>query len=249
MEMWRWALTQQSRYRLEDVFPLMRYVNLARREDRRTGVECQFAKQGMAVERMPAVNGQWVRNLRGHLGPGQYGCSLSHRMILRGAEQQKAGAVLIFEDDVVLHPSFRRLAEALALPEDWEVFYFGCQHRLEPVPVSPGVVRVTKALSTHAFTVRGSSLRLVREALDMADAEGKRRECDSLLADLHARIPVYAAFPNLAWQSANHSDIRNQVIRSYRDEDGEQSWNRSVLENPRRQMAEMIRPFTDAPLL
>jgi hypothetical protein len=131
---------------LEESFPLRLYINLGRREDRRAEAEYQFALQDLEVERLPAADGRWVTKTRGHGPPNKYACRLSHRLALRTARQRGAPAVLIFEDDVILHPQFRRIAEALPPPADWGVLFFGCTHVEAPQAVAPGWVRAKHIL-------------------------------------------------------------------------------------------------------
>ena len=218
---WEWLNGAPRLRRLEVTFPLRCYLNLARREDRRAEAECQFARQGLTVERVPAANGRLARNVRGYASAGAYGCALSHRLLMRRAVQERAGAVLVFEDDVILDPDFRRLAEALPLPEDWGILYFGCQHIAPPVPVSAGVLRVTRANCTHAYAVRGIHAPRVREMMAQRKTAGPRQPCDVQLAYLADEVPTYAVWPNLAWQATAMSDISGGIRTIYR-EDGSQ---------------------------
>lgn len=147
--------------------------------------------------------------VRGYESAGRYALALTQRLAIRRAWLQGAEAVLIFEDDVVLHPNFLALVEALELPDDWGLFYFGCAHDLEPEPAAPGIVRLTHAADTHAFAVRAPYYRRVIEALD---AHGKPRPAhplasDRFLAALQGEIASYACFPNLAWQAEEKSDL------------------------------------------
>src|SRR5687767_7266856 len=85
---WHWLDGAPLLRKLEDAFPLRCYLNLARREDRRTEAEYQFAQQGLAVERMAAVNGRTARSMRGYATAGAYGCAMSHRLLLRRAKME-----------------------------------------------------------------------------------------------------------------------------------------------------------------
>jgi hypothetical protein len=131
--------------------------------------------------------------------------------------------LLVLEDDAVFHPEFRERVAALSLPDDWQIFYFGCQHLETPAPVSPGLVRVKRALDTHAVAFRGSAYREVRKIM-----RGRRRGRgssdqfnDVLLAELHKKLPTYAAFPNLIWQALCASDLTGHTYSNY-DAEGRQ---------------------------
>ena len=148
--------------------------------------------------------------------------------------------MLVFEDDLVLHPQFRELAEALPLPEDWGIFYFGCKHFCEPVAVQPGIVRVTGAWCMHAYAVRREYLPMVlRELRGGHPSTGGRSACDVALTRLADRIPTYAAYPNLAWQGPGHSNIREHHRDSFTAE-GHQTWQPELLARANERMAEWL---------
>ncbi|EOD31420.1 hypothetical protein EMIHUDRAFT_232031 [Emiliania huxleyi CCMP1516] len=119
-------------------------INLPRHSKRLDAVRAQLRAQGVSWEKMPAVDGRALSKeelkanvtvLGRHLlTPGMIGCFLSHRGCWRRCVQS-GKPLIVFEDDAVLMPSFRRrLAAALAeLREDdeWDVLLlgaFGCVH-------------------------------------------------------------------------------------------------------------------------
>ncbi len=215
---------------IEETFPARYYINLSRREDRRFRMDLEFFKQGLDVRRQAAVNGRYVRHLRGYPSAGRAACAASQRMILRRAEQANAPAVLFFEDDAVFRPHFRERMRRLELPADWGIFYAGCIHVEKPEVVAPGLVRVKRALSTHAVAVRSAHYRTVRHKMGHATRSVRGAQaapemaCDVLLAELHATIPTYAAWPNLVWQQAGKSDIAGLSYEPF-DATGRQVWH------------------------
>lgn len=211
-------------------FPFKFLLNLTRRSDRRVRSEELFARQGWKVSRQPAVDGQLLKSAGGFHSPGQRAHALSTRMILRTAALAKAEAVFIFEDDVVFHPALRSRLSEIELPDDWGIFYLGCQHHERPEVVSRGLVRVTAPLDTHAWAVRADWFREVRRALAgrFWPSGGATPASDLLLAELARRIPAYAAYPNLAWQQEDQSDIAGNVYANY-DPDGSQRHARGCL--------------------
>ena len=216
----------------DDAFPLQFYINLNRRDDRRRTVLNMFLDHGMEhVERFPAIDARTVRHCRGHWSEGRYALSLTQKLCLREAKRRKASAVMIFEDDVVLHPEFLARFAALEIPEDWGMLYLGTQHTSEPEWVSPGVVRVAHGLDTHAFAVKAEYYDRVMRVLS---PQGKRvtrevKPSDWLLAALHREIPTYAAFPNLAWQGQEAvSDLMGKRNGTY-DVKGFQRCNREYI--------------------
>jgi Core-2/I-Branching enzyme len=208
---------------LDAVFPHKYLLNLARRQDRRERCEELFAAQGWSVRRHPAVDSRRLSWAHGFETPGKYAHALSTRMIVRRAMLAKAEAVLILEDDVVLHPFLaERLAE-IELPDDWGIFYLGCQHHQRPEVVAPGLVRVAAPLDTHAWGVRAKYFWELRRALrgKFWPRADRTPASDLLLAELTRRVPAYAAWPNLAWQQEEISDITGGVCGNY-DPDGTQ---------------------------
>lgn len=229
---------QPPRYRLEELFPLRFYINLARREDRRVEIGHHFEAQALKVERLAAADGRRARKTRGHGPPNKYACRLSHRMAVRAAKLRGSPAVMIFEDDAVLHPDFRRLAEALPPPEDWAVLFFGCTHVKTPEVVAPGWTRVTSVWGMQTYAVRHTVYDLVLRRLRAVGRPGALGT-DIEFSRLASEIPVYAIYPNLSWQDEGYSDLLNVHRRNYR-QDGSQNRFRSVLYPTNRAMKEAI---------
>ncbi len=202
---------------LADQFPQRFYMNLGPRDDRRSEVELTFFLHGLEVERMPAVKAAWVKDARGYSSTVRYACGITKALCVRQARLRGADAVLVFEDDLVLDDDFQRKVDALELPDDWGMFYFGCQHLERPQPVSAGLVRVGKALDTHAVAFRAPYFSQILKAL-RGTGKGKpvtKYASDVELSNLQKRIPTYAAFPNLAWQAVSPSDIQNRAYSNY----------------------------------
>lgn len=201
----------------EEIFPLRYYFNLGRREDRRAELEWNLDQVGLTVERFPAVDARFVRNSRGYPNKGRYALALTIRMAIRKAKQQKAKTLLLFEDDVIIHPNFLELMSQIELPTDWGIFYLGCQHVGQPTPYSEGVVRVTRALDAHAWAIHESAFNDVMHAMDSTryPEDHYAIASDQYVADLQDRIPTYSCFPNLAWQSCDESDLTGTVYSLY----------------------------------
>ncbi len=212
-------------------FPMCVCINLARRQDRRFEAWAGFEDAGLAVERFGAVDQRWVRDARGYESAGRYALALTDRLILREAERRRAPAVMLLEDDVVLHRDLAARLAGLEMPDDWGLFYLGCQHVRRPVPCGSGLVRVTGALDTQAFAVSARWYRRVREALrgTPRGAPGSTEASDQILLRLQSEIPTYAAWPNLAWQAVSPSDLLGVDYSNYHPT-GDQRANWHVLE-------------------
>lgn len=217
----------------DKTFPLIYCLNLAKRQDRRVRCEEIFEMHGLRVWRFPAVDAGRVKRLHGFENAGRYAHSISTRLIIRRAMQAKAPAVFIFEDDVVLAEDWRKRLAVFDLPEDWGMFYLGCQHQMRPQVVGPGLVRVRGALDTHAWGIRASHYRqALRVLAGRNDAQPSLLPpADLLLARQQQKddgFAAYAVFPNLAWQEEEHSDLVNGIFSNY-DSDGWQRPARNVI--------------------
>lgn len=205
---------------LNAVFPHRAFISLARRRDRRAWLQARMADAGVTAEWFRAVDAQALRRNKGFKGLPQRANSLSFRFLLRAASRRDSAALLVIEDDAVFHPKFRERVATLDLPDDWQIFYFGCQHLAPPKRVSDGLVRVSRALDTHAVAFRQSAYREVRKI--MRGRRSSREQCnDVLLSTLHEKLPTYAAFPNLIWQANGQSDIAGHIYTNY-DVEGRQ---------------------------
>ncbi len=216
-------LTNAALWSMEKIFPLRLCLNLEQRTDRRMQATEQFAKIAMEVEFFSAVDGRKKSQLT---DPGAYGCALSHILMLRKAWQSGAEAVLIFEDDVVIHKNLRLWVEAIELPVDWGMCYFGNQHMYPPSIEQRGLVRIHESQSTHAYAVRREWIPTVMKAM----REGLKtcRPCDLVLVELHQMVPTYGFYPNLAWQRQSYSNITGRTVRPF-ETDGVQRWQQDTI--------------------
>ncbi len=208
---------------LEETFGASFFLNLTRRQDRRFAVMDELDAAGISAERFPAVDGKRLGWAGGFGNAGYHALAITNRVVLRQASLRGASAVLMFEDDVVLHPRFQELVAQIELPEDWEMFFFGCKHVCPPDPAGPGLVRAAKAFDWHAVAFRERAYLKVRRAL--ARLPGSRPGLpsnDQRVAELQKEMPTYAAWPNLAWQRVNKSDLTKGIYSAYHP-DGRQA--------------------------
>jgi len=142
----RGSITEFVVMNFEKTFPERFWINLGRRADRRGEFEWMLGQTGMTAERFPAVDARFVGRMalgsrkeelvgvsplvRGYESAGRYALALSKRLAVGRARQRGAEAVLLLEDDCVLHPNLLGLLEMMELPEDWGILYLGCAHHL-----------------------------------------------------------------------------------------------------------------------
>jgi len=217
---------------IDQVFPLKFCFNLDRQEERRRLAAEQFRIHHLNVLRLPAIDGAELRKQHPFSSTADRACAAGIRIALRLATRRGASAVLLFEDDVVLHDDFRDRVDELDLPEDWGLFYFGCQHVTRPVAVSPGVVRITTAFDTHAVGLRIPVFARIHSLLSAqkADSTSPLPPCDVRIAELHSIIPTYAAFPNLAWQRDCSSHRTGMRYSNYSQRGEQLLWPEAVCE-------------------
>ena len=202
---------------LNAIFPLRAFISLDRRTDRRESLRLRMAGAGVDAEWFRAVDAKALRHPCGFKDTARRANSLSFRFLIRAAERRASPSLLVLEDDAVFHSEFQTRVAALALPDDWQIFYFGCLHLECPQPVSPGLVRVARALDTHAVAFRAGAYREVRKIIrGVRNGRGPSEQfSDVLLSMLHKRLPTYAAFPNLIWQALGQSDIAGRSYSNY----------------------------------
>lgn len=193
-------------------FPIF-CLNLARRPDRRLHAWQQFRREGLKVEKVVAPDAMPVTESRGWRNKGARACAAAHRLAWRAARRAGAEGVIVFEDDVVLGSGFGKRLEALVLPEDWAVLYFGCVFRTPPEVFEPGLLRVRgPTWDMHGYMIRASLSREISRELAGVSLrrrkEGARKNtaCDVILGEYHEKYPAYAVWPPMAWQVSGLSN-------------------------------------------
>jgi hypothetical protein len=192
---------------LDEAFPYRVCINLDRRPDRWRRVRRRFARHGLApVVRVPAVDGAGLTPPPGWEDPaGAYGCLLSHLAVVRAAQRRGAPSVLIFEDDAAFPADFSQRFEAhlAELPDDWDMLHLGGLHEHDPVPVAPGVARLTSTYSTFAYAIRDTAydafLAVNGDALAPVDYNNR---------ELQKELACYGFVPNLVWVDSDYSDAQ-----------------------------------------
>lgn len=89
-------------------------INLARATARWAHIRSQLEALHLAFERLEAVEGSTLEPMPPDwpISPGERGCFASHRNAWLRIAGGDAAWGIVLEDDMVLHPSFRRVAEA-----------------------------------------------------------------------------------------------------------------------------------------
>ncbi|ACO33284.1 glycosyltransferase family 25 protein [Acidobacterium capsulatum] len=187
-------------------------INLDRRPDRWQAVQQKFTEHRISnVERLSAVDARTavIPDHLSHLRPQDYACTMSHLAAVKQAKREGCENVLIFEDDVTLDPALNDLFPGYMaeLPEDWHMFFLGCYHLVEPIAVSPHIVRGVEALTAHAYCVRAT---LFDEFIALN--ENPPAIVDRNNTILQRRFHCYCFQPNLAGQEQGYSDVMEEVM-------------------------------------
>lgn len=212
------TLAEPAQLDLAARFPHRICINLARRTDRWAKAQVQFQQHQLEVARWNAVDGATIQIPPDwSYSPGAYGCTASHLEAVREAKARKYESLLIFEDDVELHPELRSLfPEFMAqVPSDWDAIYFGGIHRLQPAAAAPNVVRLVETNSTYAYALR-------RTMFDpfLSINERSHAPVDETAKTLQKEFNFYCFWPHLAWVSRDFSDILGAEVNHWWLRDG-----------------------------
>lgn len=222
-------------------------INMKHRKDRWDTLMETMREIGVEhkVVRIEAVNG---RDLEGYqkkpwftdttseevarMKAGQAGCTLSHRKAVTYAKSKNLGQYLVLEDDarfddLLTGREGELIAEVIARPETWDLFYLGFYQRLnvhhtvkcEQIGGREFEIRRMRGpLLTHAFLVNST----VYDAM-LADMPTEANvwgwiaywgSVDSWIYNKFGRnreVKVWGTMPRLVNQAADFSDISGRV--------------------------------------
>lgn len=184
---------------LNEKFNSVYYINLDARVDRKTHIEKQLSDNGIVAERFNAVDA------KAEMISGVQACQLSHKKAIK----QSTGNVFIFEDDAVISKFYKdEIGQILeSLSTDWDMFFLGANHRSLPINIKGHLAKAKEPYCTHAY---GISKKFKPILLDWIEQNGNA--IDALYAWLteSGQCKSYCAYPILAWQMPNHSNIEGR---------------------------------------
>lgn len=186
---------------LNDTFQTILYINLDARVDRKEHIEKQLSDNGISFERLPAIDA------KAKMVSGVIACQMSHKKAI----EQSEGNVFIFEDDAVLSKFYQaEISQILSdLPSDWDIFFLGANHRSKPIPFKGNLHQAKEPYCTHAYGVSEKFKPILLKWI-----EQNTNAIDALYAWLteSGQCWSYCAFPILAWQMPNHSNIEGREM-------------------------------------
>ena len=151
---------------------------------------------------------------------GAWGCLRSHVRVWEDVMSAGLDSVLIFEDDAVFGPDFATDVEAFLaeVPDDWGQIYLGGQHlafdKYPPIGLSPRVIRGTNVNRTHAYAIRGETMRAAYDLMCGQWHAERIQEfhIDHRLGMLHAEHKAYCPRRWLVGQCVGASDVWGQLM-------------------------------------
>ena len=222
-------------------------INLAHRTDRWEQVQAELAKVGYeSYERLDAYGVQnlpperYTSSISAFEMTGWFGNKFSHYRAIELAKERGWDAVMVFEDDVVLHPEFNTyVTEAIEqlASRQWDWLQFGGNHkhftgwmpRISHVdgmpylfvkeglhPVTPRLARIDTMLTAHAYIVKSAVYDFI-----LSHAITSELSIDTFYAyEVHPRFRCYCVTPCVANQSPGVNDIGG-CYSDYRDSIGD----------------------------
>jgi hypothetical protein len=179
------------------IFQKAYFINLDSRPDRKQHIEAELSRVGIDAERISAVSGYKSAVTESHL-----------LTLIQALKHQKN--TLILEDDCVFGKYFNQ--EKFNLPYDWDIFYFGANHKIQPKQFSGNLGKAIKPLTAHSYVVKASSLLKVINVILAEIQSGKIIDEIYSEAIESGSIVAYCAMPNLTWQLPNHSDLEGRFM-------------------------------------
>ena len=194
-------------------------INLEHRADRRKEISKQLALINLNFDSPNVDLFKAIRpsDASGFESVGARGCFLSHLGVLRQA--MSLGNVLVLEDDLDFVLGIDALLQdALAeLPENWGMFYGGCE--IDLVPCGTPITLVPPAVSlrnAHFVAFNGPVIAPLVEYLEAillrppGHIDGGPMHVDGAYSRFradHPEILVFAAIPELGYQRSSRTDI------------------------------------------
>jgi hypothetical protein len=200
-----------------DVTDTIFVINLESRVDRRIAMQKQLERIGWRARFFPAVRPE---NAAGFPSIGARGCFMSHLAVLKTAQDENAGQVVIVEDDVDFVPDFAeqwRSSVAELETKKWSIFYPG--HIIESLPLGLSCIPPNKGIRcTHFMVINGPAIAKFIGGLETILSRpaghpmGGPMHVDGAYSTIRSQNPpltTYAYFPVLGYQRPSRTDIGN----------------------------------------
>ncbi len=197
---------------IDKLFEHTYLINLKKSKDRLISSTNQLNLKNIPFEKWEAIDGD-TANIRFYgeesdaWNPRAAALVLTTIEIIKDAKKNGYKSILIFEDDLQIHPCYDEIAEAIQLPDDWELFHFALTNSPTPDWVSKHVGRVYNGWCCQAYAINEKVYDLMIE-----DLEKLEKPLDSTTIWIQNRGCSYATLSNLITHEVNYSTIRKKVI-------------------------------------
>jgi GR25 family glycosyltransferase involved in LPS biosynthesis len=194
--------------KLDELFPLIYYINMDSRPDRMAQAQEEFKKLDIAPER---ISGKIFTGTNDPHWNAVHGCTLSHIECLMRAKKENKN-VFIFEDDLKLVNDFEDIIPK-ALDElsnfEWDMFYLGANILKPAYQVDRHLVQLSHGQSTVAYGVNINFIDFLLSKIPL----DKIIPIDMIYAEWVVPYnSCYISYPMCVVQRNGYSDIEKQEV-------------------------------------
>jgi len=200
---------------LNDFFDCIYVINLKRRPDRLKHIQSEFKKINSSFKLIEAIDGNTLSTNKnagnGWNYKGVTGCAYSHKKVYCDALANNYNKILVVEDDNIFSEDFNlRFKNFIQqIPEDWDMLYFGGNHRAKNKPISVNVEKNTQTFTTNCYGIKTKHLPLLLKDLP-EDTSKLTLPIDVLLTNVQQNFNSYSHKPKICWQLEDYSDIEQK---------------------------------------
>jgi glycosyl transferase, family 25 len=197
---------------LADYIPMVFYINLDHRTDRKEALEKELDELGLPNERFSAIKHSF----------GAVGCSKSHVAVLKLAKERKYPRVLILEDDFTFTVHRDTLEREIGKIRDdgkpYDVFMLAYNVMNIQDVAEPYWKKIINAQTTSAYIIQehyyDALINVVETAIPQLESTRRTGDyaIDVVMKQLQPNGKWYCPTERLGKQRASYSDIENRDV-------------------------------------
>lgn len=203
---------KQKRSSLSDYIPMIFYINLDNRTDRKEALEKELVEFGLPFERFSAIKHEF----------GAVGCSKSHVAVIKLAKERKYPRVMILEDDFTFVSHRDNVERVLGQVRDEAKPYDVCMisHNIlqsEELPESYWR-KMTNGQTTSGYIIQEHYydvlLGVVEPSISLLEQthQNNNYAIDVVMKQLQPRDKWYYMTERLGIQRPSYSDIESRQV-------------------------------------
>lgn len=197
---------------IDKLFEHTYLINLEKSTDRLNSAKIELGNKNINFERWNAIDGDiteipFIGIETDSWNKRAAALILTTIEILKDAKSKGYKSILIFEDDVKIHPCYDEIASSIKIPTDWELFHFALTNSPTPKWVSKHVGRIDNSWCCQAYAINEKVYDLMIE-----DLEKLEKPLDSTTIHIQSRGFSYATITNIITHDVNYSTIRHRVL-------------------------------------